>query len=339
MSKVRIGVLGLGRMGQVYAYHAARQIESATLTAVADPRREAADAFAASVSGVRVYSDPLELLASTDIDGVIVATPTSTHRDMVIAAASAGKAIFCEKPTALTLQATDEMIAAVNHAGVMFQVGFMRRFDEGYAEAKRQLDAGAVGQPIAIRSIGRDAGRTSLEYANPAVSGGLIVDMGIHDIDLVRWYMSAEVERVHTEVAALAFPELQTVGDVDYAMINLRFENGALGNIEVSRDAVYGYDIQTEIIGTTGTLKIGYMQHTPVLLTTKTGVSHDIVPHFPQRFGRAYTRQIENFVDCLVSGKAPMITPADARAALQIGIAATRSQHEGRIVYVRDVQD
>jgi inositol 2-dehydrogenase len=339
MSKVRIGVLGLGRMGQVYAYHAARQIESAMLTAVADPRREAADAFAASVSGLRVYSDPLELLASADIDGVIVATPTSTHRDMVIAAASAGKAIFCEKPTALTLQATDEMIAAVNHAGVMFQVGFMRRFDEGYAEAKRQLDAGAIGQPIAIRSIGRDAGRTSLEYANPAVSGGLIVDMGIHDIDLVRWYMGAEVERVHTEVAALAFPELQTVGDVDYAMINLRFENGALGNIEVSRAAIYGYDIQTEIIGTTGTLKIGYMQHTPVLLTTKTGVSHDIVPHFPQRFGRAYTRQIEHFVDCLVSGKAPMITPTDARAALQIGIAATRSQHEGRIIYVRDVQD
>jgi predicted dehydrogenase len=144
---------------------------------------------------------------------------------------------------------------------------------------------------------------------------------------------------VHTEVAALAFPELQTVGDVDYAMINLRFENGALGNIEVSRAAIYGYDIQTEIIGTTGTLKIGYMQHTPVLLTTKTGVSHDIVPHFPQRFGRAYTRQIEHFVDCLVSGKAPMITPTDARAALQIGIAATRSQHEGRIIYVRDVQD
>lgn len=338
MAKVRIGVLGLGRMGQVYAYHTARQIEDAELVAIADPRKEVSDAFAANVSGVAVYSDFRDLLAQPDIQGIIVATPTSTHHDVVIAAAEAGKAIFCEKPTALSLGATDEMIAATQKAGVMFQVGFMRRFDDGYAEAKKQLDAGAIGLPTAIRSIGRDAGRTSLEFANPAVSGGLILDMGIHDFDLLRWYMGAEVERVYTEVANLVYPELQTVGDVDYAMINLRFESGALGNVEVSRDAVYGYDIQTEIIGSTGTLKVGYLQHTPVVMVTKAGVTHDIVPHFPQRFGKAYTRQIEHFIDCLVHDKAPMITAEDARKALQIGVAATRSQHEERVVYMRDVQ-
>jgi predicted dehydrogenase len=121
-------------------------------------------------------------------------------------------------------------------------------------------------------------------------------------------------------------------------MINLRFENGALGNVEVSRDAIYGYDIQTEIIGSKGTLKVGYLQHTPVLITTMAGVAHDIVPHFPQRFGPAYTRQIEHFADCLVHNKAPIITVKDARAALQIGVAATRSQHEGQVVYLRDTQ-
>ncbi|MCC6615856.1 MAG: Gfo/Idh/MocA family oxidoreductase [Anaerolineae bacterium] len=335
---IHMGVIGLGRMGTVYAYHVARQIDNARLVAVADPRQEVTDEFASKVPGVAVFADYHELLAQPDVHGVIVASPTHTHRDVVIAAAEAGKAIFCEKPTALTLAATDEMIAAVERAGVLFQVGFMRRFDEGYARAKRQIDDGLIGEPVAIRSIGRDAGRTSLEFANPAVSGGLILDMGIHDFDLLRWYMGAEVERVHTEVASLVFPELQTVNDVDYAMINLRFENGALGNVEVSRDAVYGYDIQTEIVGSKGTLKVGYLQQTPVLITTQAGVTHDIVPHFPQRFGPAYTRQIEHFADCLVHSKAPSITAKDARAALQIGVAATRSQHSGQVVYLRDTQ-
>lgn len=338
MAKTNIGVIGLGRMGQVYAYHAARQIDQARLVAVADPRAEVTVEFSSKVDGVVVYDDYRALLAQRDLDGVIVASPTHTHREVVIAAAQAGKAIFCEKPTALTLAATDEMLAAVSQAGVLLQVGFMRRFDEGCAAAKRQLEAGVIGDPVAIRCIGRDAGRTSLEFANPAVSGGLILDMGIHDFDLIRWYMGSEVERVHTEVAALVYPELQTVGDVDYAMINLRLENGALGNVEVSRDAIYGYDIQCEIIGSKGTLKVGYMQYTPVVVITRAGVTHDIVPHFPQRFGAAYVRQIEHFVDCLTTGKQPMVTPADARAALQIGAAATLSHRENRVVYVRDVQ-
>jgi predicted dehydrogenase len=278
------------------------------------------------------------LLAQPDIQGVIIASPTSTHYDVVIAAAQAGKAIFCEKPTSLTLATTDEMVDAVNKAGVMFQVGFMRRFDKGYVEAKRQIDAGVIGQPVTIRSIGRDPFRTSLEFANPAVSGGLIVDMAIHDIDCVRWLMNDDVERVYAEVAALVYPELREVNDVDTAMINLRFNGGGLGNIEVSRTAIYGYDIQCEIVGAKGTLQVGYLRETPVTVLTKAGASHDIVPHFPQRFGPAYTKQIEHFVDCLVTGKTPMVTAADARAALQVGIAATISHHEQRVVYVKEVQ-
>ncbi len=338
LATVNIGVLGLGRMGLVYATHTAHQIEGARLVAVADPRKEIADEFSAKVGGADVYADYHDLLARPDLDAVIVATPTSTHHEVVIAAAQASKAIFCEKPTSLSLSTTDEMIAAVRQAGVLFQVGFMRRFDAGCADAKRQIDAGVIGEPVAVRSIGRDPGRTSLEFANPAVSGGLVLDMGIHDFDLVRWYMGVEVERVYTEVSTLVFPELQTVGDVDYAMISLRFTNGGLGNVEVSRDAIYGYDIQTEIIGSKGTLKVGYLQYTPVVVVTKAGVTHDIVPHFPQRFGPAYTKQIEHFVECLRTGHEPIVSSADARAALQIGVAATRSHVENRVVYVKDVQ-
>jgi inositol 2-dehydrogenase len=338
MAKIGIGVIGLGRMGQVYGYHVASHIKDASLVAVADARPEAVNEFASRTSGVSAYTHYQDLLANPEVEGVIIATPTSTHREVVIDAARAGKAIFCEKPTALTLAATDEMIAAVEKAGVMFQVGFMRRFDRGYAEARRQIDAGLIGQPVTIRSIGRDPFRTSLDYANPAVSGGLIVDMGIHDFDIIRWLMGDEVERVYTEAASLVYPELLDVGDVDNAMINMKFVRGGLGNVEVSRTAHYGYDIQCNVIGAKGALQIGYLQHTPVLRLNREGLHHDIVPYFQERFGPAYTAQIEHFVDCLLAGKPPIVSHVDARAALQVSIAATISQHEGRVVRVAEVQ-
>jgi scyllo-inositol 2-dehydrogenase (NAD+) len=337
MSKTGIGVIGLGRMGRVYATHTARQIEGATLIAVADPSQPALDQFTAQVPGVQVHTDYHDLLANPQVQGVVIASPTSTHPAVVIDAAQAGKAIFCEKPLALTLKETDEITAAVQKAGVLLQVGFMRRFDQGYAEAKRKIDAGVIGQPVTIRSIGRDPYRTSLEYANPAVSGGLIVDMGIHDFDSIRWLMDDEFQRVYTEVASLVYPELRRVGDVDNAMINLRFEGGGLGNIEVSRTAIYGYDIRCEVVGTQGTIAIGYLRETPILMLTKAGVTHDVVPHFPQRFGKAYTTQIEHFVDCLLHDHEPLVSLADARAALQASIAATISQHEERVVYINEV--
>lgn len=337
MRGINIGVIGLGRMGQVYGYHVARQIDDANLVAVADPREDVIADFSERVGGVSLYADYRDLLQHDDLHAVVVAAPTSLHRDIVIDAAEAGKAIFCEKPTALTLAATDAMLAAVEKADVIFQVGFMRRFDRAYVAAWRKIEAGEIGQPVAIRSIGRDAGRTSLEFANPAVSGGLIVDMGIHDFDVVRWFMDDEVERVYTEVASLVYPELLEVNDVDNAMMTLRFKKGGLGNVEVSRTAIYGYDIQCEIVGSKGVLQVGYLQHTPVLTINTAGVHHDIVPYFPQRFGEAYTRQIEHFVECVMKDEPPAVTPADARAALQVGLAATLSQHEGRVVDVDEI--
>jgi predicted dehydrogenase len=256
----------------------------------------------------------------------------------VLDAAAAGKAIFCEKPPALTLAETDEMIAAADRAGVHLQVGFMRRFDAGYLEAKRRIDAGVIGRPVAIRSIGRDPHRTSLEYARPSVSGGLVVDMAIHDFDSVRWLMGDEVESVYCETASLVYPELRDVGDVDTAMISLRFAGGALGHVEVSRTAAYGYDIRCEIVGSAGALQVGYLQQTPVLTLTRDGVRHDVVPHFPERFGPAYIRQIERFVESVRTGRPPEMAPRDARAALAIALAATLSQAEGRAVAVSEMR-
>lgn len=336
MVKLGIGVVGLGRMGQIYGNFAASQLSDARLVAIADSRPEALQKYAEN-TGTKAYSDYHDLLSDPNVDGVIVVTPTSTHREVVIAAAEAGKAIFCEKPTALTLAETDEMVAAVDKAGVMFQVGFMRRFDRAYAAAKKQIDSGVIGDPVVIRSIGRDPFRTSLEYANPAVSGGLILDMGIHDFDLLRWLMNDEIERVYTEVACLVYPELLEVGDVDNAMINVRYHKGGLGNVEVSRTAHYGYDIQCNVIGTKGALQIGYLQETQVLTLTREGAHYDVVPHFPERFGPAYTAQIAHFVECLRDQKSPSVTHHDARAALQAALAARKSQETRQIVYVTEV--
>ncbi len=337
MAKVGVGVIGLGRMGIVYASFIAGQLEDARLVAVSDMRPEALQSFTDRHNDVKGYMNYTDLLIDQAVDAVVVVTPTSTHREVVIAAAEANKAIFCEKPTALTLEATDEMIAAVEKAGVMFQVGFMRRFDKSYAKAKQQIDAGLIGDPVVIRSIGRDPFRTSLEYADPKVSGGLIVDMGIHDFDSIRWLMSDNIQRVYSEVASRVYPELESVGDVDNAMISVRFGRGGLGNVEVSRTANYGYDIQCNVIGTKGALQIGYLQETPVLLFNREGGHYDIVPHFPERFGPAYTTQMAHFVECLRDQKPPSVTPQEARAALQAALAATRSQHEGRVVNVSEV--
>lgn len=322
-----VGVIGLGRMGQIYATHLARRVPQANVVAVADVMTERAQKLAYDL-GVGTWSgDYRELLHTPDIKAVFVISSTSTHREVVTAAAEAGKAIFCEKPVALTLADTDAMLAAIAKNGVMFQAGFMRRFDTGYVAAKKQIEAGAIGRPVTFKSIGRDPFCPDLEYARPSVSGGLILDMAIHDFDLGRWLMGDEVKRVYTEGGTLAFPQLNTVGDIDNAVVNMLFQAGGLGNVEVSRNALYGYDIRTEVLGTEGGVQIGYFQQTPMLLLTKKGISHDMVPYIMERFGEAYLAQIIDFVNRVRTGQVPAVGGADARAALEIGLAATQSFH------------
>jgi inositol 2-dehydrogenase len=331
-AKLPVGVIGLGRMGQVYARHLAGRIPQAKIVAIADALEERGRAFADEL-GVEAWStDYRDVLANPEIKAVFVISPTSTHREVVIAAAEAGKAIFCEKPVALTLADTDAMLAAIAKKGVMFQAGFMRRFDAGYLVAKKQIEAGVIGQPVTFKSVGRDPFCPDLEYARPSVSGGLILDMAIHDFDLGRWLMGDEVKRVYTEGGVLAFPELNAVGDIDNAVVNMRFKGGALGNVEVSRNALYGYDIRTEVLGTVGGVQIGYYRQTPLLVLTRQGISHDMVPYLMERFGEAYLAQAQDFVQRALNQQEAAVTGHDARAALEIALAATQSYHEARPV-------
>lgn len=335
---LKFGVIGLGRMGQLYARLLATQISGAALYAVAEVDERARTKVAADYSVPHAFARVEELLALSELDGVIIATPTGTHPALVMAAAAAGKAIFCEKPLALTIEETRAVLDAVSLAAVPLQVGFMRRFDAAYQRARSLIDAGQIGQPVTFKSIGRDPFCPDCGYADLAKSGGLILDMAIHDFDLARWLMGSEVERVSAEGTLMVCKDLASVGDIDNAIVNMRFVSGALGNVEVSRNAFYGYDIRTEVLGSEGAVMIGVHQHTPVLLLSRAGARYDITPYLMERFGDAYRAQIQHFVDCLNNNQFPSVGGSDALAAYEISVAATRSYLTGLPVTLSDLE-
>lgn len=333
---LNVGVVGLGRMGSVYARNLAQRVPNARLVAVADQQAGLREQFGRELGGVKVYDNHPDLLNDTDVEAVVIVSSTSTHKTVVIDAAARGKAIFCEKPMSLSLEGAYDMANAVEKAGVFFQMAFQRRFDAGYLAAKKKVEDGVIGTPVVMISTSRDPFRPPLEFCDPKVSGGLIADMGIHDFDLGRMFMG-EVRTVHAVGGALAYPEMKSVGDIDNALVNMVFENGALGSVQLSRNSVFGYDIRTELWGTKGSLQIGYFQHTPILVMTQEGITHDVVPHFMQRFEGAYLTQIQDFVNKVLKGQPPSLTGADAIAAMRISLAATLSCHEGRPVQVSEV--
>jgi len=333
-ARLNIGVIGLGRLGHVYAEDLARYVPAANLVAVADTSANVAERFAKEYGVPKWYESHRDLLHDSEVVAVAVITPTSTHKDVVVEAANRGKAIFCEKPISLSIAEAKQMLDTTQRTGVFLQMGFQRRFDAGYIDAKKKIEAGIIGTPVLISLISRDPFAPPLEFCNPKASGGLIVDMGIHDFDLARMFVG-EVANVYSTGGALAYPEMKSIGDIDNAAVNLVFQNGALGVVQLSRNAVFGYDIRTEIWGTKGSLQIGYFRHTPVLVMTKDGISHDVVPHFMQRFEKAYLAQIRDFVDNVLKGAEPSISGEDALAALQISLAATQSLNENQPVTVR----
>lgn len=334
---LRIGLIGAGRMGAALAHHLAYSVEDADFVSIADPNEENSHGMARRFGVPETYPDHAQLLERSDVDAVVIVTPTSTHVDIVCAAAEAGKHIFVEKPLALTIAGCDEAIAAAHAAGVKLQVGFMRRFDPAYVAAKEKIDAGVIGRPVMFKSTGRDPWRTSLKYAQREASGGLILDMAIHDFDAARWLMGSQVQRVYSEGGCLVFPELADVGDIDNAVVNLKFANEAIGNVDVSRNAIYGYDIRSEVIGSEGSVMIGGLQQTAMFTLTKNSVAHDTIPGFMARFANAYAAELRAFVDAVLNDRDAPVTGHDARAATAIGIAATMSFDEGRAVELKEI--
>ena len=332
MSEIRIGVVGVGRIGLTHAENLARRVGGAKLTAVTTADEGRAEQARQCCGDVAVYPDLDEMLGSEKLDAVCIASSTSAHADNVVQCAAAGVDVFCEKPLALTLADCDRAIAAAERAGVKLMVGHVRRFDAGHVEARRHIEAGAIGKPLVFRAISGDVDPPPPGFADPAVSGGLIVDAMYHDLYVARWLLSDEVERAYAEGGALVDPAIGAVGDVDNAVVSLRFTRGAMGTLFVSRTCRYGYDLRVEVIGDEGAVQVGYFRQTPVRLLDRSGVHHDMARTFPQRFGDAFVAELQAFVDCVRHDAEPPVTGADSRATLAIGIVATQAMHEGRPV-------
>jgi inositol 2-dehydrogenase len=334
VSEIRIAVAGVGRIGLTHAENLARRVRGAKLTAVTTSNEERAEQARQCCGDVAIYPNLDALLGAERLDAVCIASSTAAHADNVVQCAAAGLHIFCEKPLALTLAECDRAIAATERAGVKLMVGHVRRFDAGHVKARRHIEAGAIGKPLVFRAISGDVDPPPPSFANPAVSGGLIVDAMYHDLYVARWLLSDEVERAYAEGGALVDPAIGAVGDVDNAVVMLRFTEGAMGTLFVSRTCRYGHDLRVEVIGDQGAVQVGYYRQTPVRLLDRGGVHHDMTRTFPQRFGDAFVAELQAFVDCVLHDIEPPVTGNDSRATLAVGIAATASMHERRPVDV-----
>ncbi|HZQ93268.1 MAG TPA: Gfo/Idh/MocA family oxidoreductase [Terriglobales bacterium] len=306
-----------------------RHVPEAKLVAVAGRDLARTKQFASQLDVEHAFTSLEALLDCKGVEAIIVATPTELHAPAVIRCAAAGKHVFCEKPLALTLEESDKAIAAVKRSGIVLHIALNRRFDPPYVEARRRILAGDIGTPAVFRSISRDRELAPIEYYNTG-SGPLFVDMGIHDFDVARWLTMDEVAEVHAFGGNVVAPELAKFGDTDAGLANLRFEKGAIGNIELFRQARYGYDIYTEVVGTDGALRIGELRHTAVTILKQDGISHDAVDGFPNRYRQAFLDELAAFVRTVREGSASLVTGEDSRRALAIALAADKSRREHR---------
>ncbi len=333
--RLNIGFIGTGRIGSFHVRNLVRLVPEANVVAACDIRLEVVQAIAAELGIARVTPDYRDLLRDKDIDAVVIASNTDTHAFMIQDAARAGKHIFSEKPLALDLPSIDESLAAVGNAGVKLQVGFNRRFDRSFRRVREIVASGRIGRPCILHITNRDPEPPSIAYAR--TSGGMFLDMSIHDFDMAR-YQIGEVEEVYAMGQVLVAPELTEIGDVDTDVITLRFANGTLGVIDNSRQAPYGYDQRLEVFCSEGAARAENQATDTVLWSDKNGVASAKPPRFfMDRYTDCYVTELREFVDCVVNDKTPPVTGNDGRLAVVIGHAAIKSWRENRPVRLTEI--
>jgi myo-inositol 2-dehydrogenase/D-chiro-inositol 1-dehydrogenase len=329
---LRVGVIGVGRIGRLHAELLARQVVGARVAAVHDAHAASARRVADDLQ-VAVADRAADLLDSPDVDAVAICSSTDTHAGLIADAAAAGKAIFCEKPVSLELAELDRALAAVREAGVLFQIGFNRRFDPAHESVRDAVASGAVGEPHLVRISSRDPAPPPPAYVK--VSGGIFLDMTIHDFDMARFVTGSEVVEVFARGAVRIRPDFADSGDVDTALVTLVHENGCLTAIDNSRQAVYGFDQRVEVLGSAGMAASENPLANTGVVRTAAGTSAPTLPYFfLDRYVPSYVREWEAFVAAARDGAPAPVGPDDARAPLVIGLAAWRSLREGRPVRI-----
>lgn len=333
---IRCAVLGLGRLGYWHAENLATKIEGAKLEKVVDPLQGRAEQVARELNVDKWSHDPMAAFEDEHIDAVIIVTPTSTHGEMIKLAAQYGKHVFVEKPLTQKLEEADEVLQVIAENKITCQVGFMRRFDPAYVEAKRRIEAGDIGTPLYFKAVSRDGNVPPEEFIK--YSGGIFLDVAIHDYDIARFLMNDEIYSVQSSGNILMESNrlMEKYKDVDQGLSQIRFKSGAAGDIETMRISSYGYDIRGEAVGTDGAIQIGSMRNNDVRIFKKNESSHDLVQDFPTRFKNAYLLEMIHFITALRKGEQPLCTALDGKRALEIAIAATRSFNNGCPVLLRN---
>jgi myo-inositol 2-dehydrogenase/D-chiro-inositol 1-dehydrogenase len=326
--------LGAGRIGQIHGRSAAAH-KDATLAAITDVDAKAVAALAAD-TGATAAKSIADIINDKTIDAVLICTPTDTHAEIVMAAARAGKHIFCEKPVALNLKDTDAAIQAVEQAGVKLQLGFNRRFDANFARVRKAVAGGEIGAPRIIHIISRDPAPPPIAYIQS--SGGIFLDMTIHDWDIARFVIGSEIDEVYVQGGVMVDPAIGAAGDIDTHVTLLRFANGVIGTVDNSRQAVYGYDQRVEVFGSQGAIHTENNYPNNSVLSTADAVRRDLpLNFFMQRYVDAFAAEIQAFVDAVGSGSTVPVSGRDGRMALVVGLAAKKSFEEHRPVKVSEI--
>ncbi|QSE43065.1 Gfo/Idh/MocA family oxidoreductase [Rhodococcus erythropolis] len=329
-ASVAVGLIGAGWIGRFHGESVALRIPGTRLVAVTDPAPGAAASLIERVSpDARAYTDALELIADPTVEAVLISTPASTHTDLVVAAAEAGKHVFCEKPMALTLEDADRAIGACAANNVALQVGFNRRFAADFTAAHDVITAGGIGTPQLLRSLTRDPGITA-DVASRVKPWTIFNETLIHDFDALLWLNpGARVVEVFAQADALIHPQYKEQGYLDTSMVQLRFDNGALASAEANFQATYGYDVRGEVFGSGGMVSAGEVTRTAMRHYSSPGVLADTPRVNIELFHDAYVAQLVHFADCILSGSAPSVDGLDARNALEIALAAKESVETG----------
>ena len=333
MEKVNVGVIGVGRIGRLHARNLKYQIPGTKVLAVADIFEKSTREVASQLEIPIAEKDYQVLLENKNIDAVVICSSTDTHAQIISEAAQAGKHIFCEKPIALDVEKIDQAIDAVKKAGVKLQVGFNRRFDPGFKKAKGLVASGTIGTPHLVRITSRDPEPPPISYVK--VSGGIFLDMMIHDFDMARYLLDQEVVELMAVGSCLVDPAIGEAGDIDTAIVTLKYENGAWGTIDNSRKAVYGYDQRIEVFGSEGCVMVGNPTPTEVTINSAEDTKTDKPLYFfTERYQEAYLAEMKEFIKCIQENREPSVGGFDGKISVQMGYAAKESLTKSSFVKI-----
>jgi myo-inositol 2-dehydrogenase/D-chiro-inositol 1-dehydrogenase len=333
---LNIGVIGAGRIGKVHAENLVMRVPGARVLAIADVALALAQETAARLNLPSAVADYRRILDNPTVQAVVICSATDTHSRMIIEAAQAGKHVFCEKPIDHSLDKIDAALTAVEQAGVKLQVGFNRRFDPNYARVRQAVASGEIGQPHLLHIISRDPAPPPISYVK--VSGGIFLDITIHDFDMARFLIGSEVEEVYTAAGVRVDPAIGEAGDLDTALVVLKFANGVIGSIDNSRQAVYGYDQRVEVFGSQGAISTANQHPNSATLSTAESVRRDLpLNFFMERYTESYGRELQAFVDAVLNDRPVPVSGKDGRVPVVIGLAARKSYDENRPVRTAEI--